>query len=92
MIKVIADGVIGVRVNGRLRPMTRADGAFEAEKDVEAMLVEEGHAVFVDEIAQNDGESGKKPTKTKRKSAKKKAETTDDGETPPKIDASGVVE
>lgn len=54
MIQIITDGTVGVRVGGALTAKTRADGAFVADPDVEAMLVRDGIAEFVDGFADSD--------------------------------------
>lgn len=54
MIQIITDGTVGVHFGNRLAAMTRADGAFSAKKDVEDMLVREGVAQFVDDLADDD--------------------------------------
>lgn len=80
MIRITIDGTVGVQVNGTMRAMTSADGAFEADKTVEAMLINDGCAVYVDK---NGNTTAKKSTKSKSKTTKKQAKATDDGETPP---------
>lgn len=48
MIKIVNDGVVGVRMGSRLMPKTCNDEAFEIDSDTESMLVADGIAVFVD--------------------------------------------